>query len=342
MDFLQRTPFFRLFLPLSIGIIFYQYVDLPQWSLLSLLAFSVCLIYFSFKINTPDFQYQFRWLFGCGIFLFIFSFSYLLNDQNNRRNNFDHYNRIGIYQVELTSAPIEKAKSYQCKVKVFQYFNANLWQPANGNALLYFQKNSDASKLLFGDRLMIFTEFTKPEGSQNPDGFDYGAYLERQGINATSYISSDKWKFNGRNNSFSIRRQADRCRMYLLNIYRKFDIKGDEFAVLAALTLGYTDALNPDIRASYSASGAMHILAVSGLHVGVVYLVLAFLLSFMNKSQQQKVIKTILIALFLWFYAFLTGLSPSVTRATLMFISVTQILITICECNNMKYSVIWI
>jgi len=80
-----------------------------------------------------------------------------------------------------------------------------------------------------------------------------------------------------------------------LEIYRDFNIEGDEFAVLAALTLGYTDALQPDLRASYSASGAMHILSVSGLHVGIVYVVIAFLLGFLNKSQRQKVIKTNLI-----------------------------------------------
>jgi competence protein ComEC len=104
-----------------------------------------------------------------------------------------------------------------------------------------------------------------------------------------------------------------------LNVYRKFKIQGDEFAVLAALTLGYTDALQPDLRKSYSATGAMHILSVSGLHVGVVYFVLMFLFGFLDKTQRLKVLKTILIMLILWAYAFLTGLSPAVIRATLMF-----------------------
>jgi len=62
-----------------------------------------------------------------------------------------------------------------------------------------------------------------------------------------------------RNTGFSIRREADKWRNYLLGVYRKFNIQGDEFAVLAALTLGYTDDLQPDLRASYSATGAMQI-----------------------------------------------------------------------------------
>ncbi len=232
---------------------------------------------------------------------------------------FDHLLKKGIYHVELTAAPIEKAKSYLCKVDVIQYFDSTSWKHSKGKAILYFQKDSAASKLLFGDRLMLEAEFAPPEKALNPDGFDYAAYLKRQGVGATCYISSGSWQTTDRNSAFSIRREADKCRNYLLNIYRKFKIQGDEFAVLAALTLGYTDDLQPDLRDSYSATGAMHILSVSGMHVGVVYIVIAFFLSFLSKNQQQNVLKMVLITLFLWAYAFLTGLSPAVIRATIMF-----------------------
>jgi competence protein ComEC len=248
----------------------------------------------------------------------MFSFAYFLSAEQEKSNEFDHIHQKGIYRVELTSAPIEKAKSYMCKVDVLQFFDS-YWKPAHGQAILYFQKDKVASKLLFGDRIFVETEFAPPEKALNPDGFDYASYLKRQGVGATCYISSGRWQFTGRNGAFSIRREADKWRNYLLDIYRKFDIKGDEFAVLAALTLGYTDDLQPDLRASYSATGAMHILSVSGMHVGVVYVVMAFLLGFLNKTQRQKVFKTVFIMLFLWAYAFLSGLSAAVIRATLMF-----------------------
>jgi len=319
MDFLQRTPFLRLLLPFIVGILLYQYVELFRWSLFALFVLSCCLIILSFLIRTPKLQFHFRWLFGCGIFLFMLTLAYVLSDKHENEKVFDHLHKKGIYRVELTAAPIEKANSYLCRVDLIHYFDSKAWAPARGTANLYFQKDSAASKLLFGDRLFVEAEFVPPEKAQNPDGFDYAAYLKRQGIGATSFISSGSWQITDRNAAFSIQRAADKCRNYLLNVYRNFGIQGDEFAVLAALTLGYTDALDPDLRKSYSATGAMHILSVSGLHVGVVYLVLAFLLGFMNKNQQQKVFKTILITLLLWLYAFLTGLSPSVMRATLMF-----------------------
>ncbi|MEI8274270.1 MAG: ComEC/Rec2 family competence protein, partial [Paludibacter sp.] len=318
MDFLQRTPFFRLLLPFMLGIIVYRFVEFQSWGLWALVAFSLVLVILSFVIRIPKRLFQFRWLFGCGIFLFMFSLAYLLSYENEKSTAFDQLHKKGIYQLEIVSAPVEKAKSYMCKADVLQFYNSG-WKPAHGQAILYFKKDKAASQLLFGDRLMVETEFASPEKPLNPDAFDYDTYLKRQGIGATSYISSGSWQITGHSNAFSIRREADKWRNYLLDIYRKFNIQGDEFAVLAALTLGYTDDLQPDLRASYSATGAMHILSVSGMHVGVIYVVIAFLLSFLDKSQKKKILKSIIIILFLWAYAFVSGMSAAVIRAALMF-----------------------
>ena len=89
--------------------------------------------------------------------------------------------------------------------------------------------------------------------------------------------------------------------------------------MLAALTLGYKDALTPELRESFSTTGAMHVLAVSGLHVGIIFVVLEFLLSFLNRWRFGKRLKPILIIVLLWSYAFITGLSPSVLRSSVMF-----------------------
>jgi len=318
MEFLQRTPFFRLLLPFILGIILYQYVEFVHGVLYGLFGLSVMFVLGSFAFQHPKRQYQFRWLFGCGISVFMFSMATVLSGEHEKADAFDHLTQKGIYRVELTSSPVEKAKSYLCKVDVLQYFDST-WKPARGQAMLFIQKDTAASKLLFGDRLLVVAEFTPPQRALNPDGFDYAAYLKRQGVGATCYISSGSWQIIDRDISFSIQKTSDKCRNYLLNVFRRFHIQGDEFAVLAALTLGFTDALQPDIRASYSATGVVHILSVSGMHVGIIYVVLAFLLGFMDKTQRLKTLKALFIMLFLWAYAFLSGMSAPVIRATLMF-----------------------
>lgn len=319
MNFLQRTPFFRLLLPLIAGIVTFQYLELANWTLWLILVLSIVLFLMSLRFRKTESQYKFRWLFGSGIFLFLMCLAYFLTQQKEEAAQFTHLNEKGIFQVELTESPVEKANSYLCKVSVSQFFEDEQWTDAKGNAIVYIQKDSLSSKLIFGDKLMIEAEFKKPPGAENPEGFNYAKYLKRQGIAATSYLATGTWRKTGYNTAFSVRRISDIVQSNLLEIYRDFKIDGDEFAVLAALTVGYTDALQPDLRASYSATGAMHILSVSGLHVGIVYVVIAFLLGFLDKSTHKKIIKAILIVLFLWAYAFITGLSPSVIRSTLMF-----------------------
>ena len=109
----------------------------------------------------------------------------------------------------------------------------------------------------------------------------------------------------------------------LLNILKENGLKNNELAVASALILGYKDDLGEELKHSYSSAGATHVLAVSGLHVGIIFLVLNFLLNILDKNDRFKISKAILLICFLWAYATITGLSPSVVRAATMFSFVT-------------------
>lgn len=326
MDFLLRTPFFRLMLAIIPGIVLFQYVQIPAFALFISAGICAVIILISFLNRKSDFQYKFRWVFGCSVVIFLSVLSYALCLNFEKNYSFSSLNEHAVYEVELEAAPVEKAKSYLCKVELIQKYDSAGGETAFGHAIIYLQKDNAVRDLLLGDRLLIDAEFKSPDGVQNPLGFDYARYLKRQGILATAYVSTEKWQKSDNLPEFSflqpfkfIYRLAGMSRNYLLDIYRNNGIMGDEFAVLAALTLGFTDDLQPDLLKSYSATGAMHVLSVSGLHVGIVYAVILFLLGFLNKNKWQKVLRLILIILFLWTYAFITGLSPAVLRATLMF-----------------------
>ncbi|MHB9055464.1 MAG: ComEC/Rec2 family competence protein [Paludibacteraceae bacterium] len=303
---------------LAAGIILYQFIHLPVGILIGLITFAFILFISQFFLSKTDWIYKFRWIFGFATFLLLLVAGYFSCMIFDDQNAFTELNKKSVFKVELRSAPIEKARSYMCKVKLIRRYEADKVERCNGTAIIYLQKDSIVSSLLLGDLLLIDAEFKIPDGVQNPNGFDYARYLKRQGIGATAYIPTGKWQKSGQSTGFDIRRIADRSRSYLLNIYRKFEIRDDEFAVLGALTLGYTDALQPDLLKSYSASGATHILSVSGLHVAIVYAVIFSLLGFLSNTKRQKVIRSIITTLFIWIYAFLTGLSPAVLRASLM------------------------
>ena len=320
MSFLQRTPFFRLLLPLIAGIVFFQFAGFSAVLSGALLFFVLLSVSLNYIFKNPSLQYRFRWLFGFSVYLSIFLIGYVLSEFHGRRSEFRFEGEKGLCYVEILEAPVLKEKSVLCRVETLNFTDSlGVIHAAKGNALLYVARDSASEILQSGDRLMLETTFRKPDGVMNPEGFDYATYLARQGYGATAYVDADHWKKADRNTSFSIFWLAEKVQKSLLNVFKSFGIEGDEYAVLAALTLGSKDALHPELRQNYTTSGGMHILAVSGLHVGVIYLVISFLLRFMDKKPKLRFLKLFFILLFLWSYAFITGLPPSVIRATSMF-----------------------
>lgn len=318
MNLLQRTPFFRLVLALIVGIVLYHYYHVSVVVPLGLLVFSLVLLVSLLFIRKPEIQYRFHWLYGVGVLICFVGIGYVSCYLFEQKNLFTELNHRAIYEVELISAPVEKARSYSFRVKLLHRYDSVEITPVAGKAILYIQKDSVPPSLLFGDRLLVDAEFKIPDGVQNPNGFDYAAYLKRQGVGATAYLATGRWKKSGTNPRFLLTRFANQSRNHLLTVYQKYGIDGDEFAVLAALTLGYKDSLDPDLYKLYSHTGAVHILSVSGLHVGIVYGAIILLLSFLKRTRRQIVIKAVISILFIWAYAIITGLSPSVTRSSLM------------------------
>jgi competence protein ComEC len=111
-----------------------------------------------------------------------------------------------------------------------------------------------------------------------------------------------------------------KMREYFLSILSTYVRDRNQFAVASAIMLGYNDYMNGDITRAYASSGALHVLSVSGLHVGIMFFMLNVLLKFMdNRGRKLEITKSVSIILFIWLYACLTGLSPSVLRSAMMF-----------------------
>ncbi|MBQ8055313.1 MAG: ComEC/Rec2 family competence protein, partial [Paludibacteraceae bacterium] len=166
---------------------------------------------------------------------------------------------------------------------------------------------------------LIKTTLSKPQYLNNPNNFDYADYLYKKRFYTTSYITQNQWILIGKNQSFQIKKWSNNIRNHLLNIYKKYGLTNDTFAIASAISLGYKDELSEEIKEQFSQSGASHILAVSGLHVGIIFLVISKILYPFNRNKHLRLLKLIIILLLLWGYALITGLSASVVRSTIMF-----------------------
>lgn len=190
-------------------------------------------------------------------------------------------------------------------------------QPAAGRLLVYLHRPLPEAAPVPGDIIMVRGKVRPVGPPLNPDQFDYRRYLEARDIHHQVFADSSWRLLEHRPNLLS---RAANLRTAALRLLKKHLPTPNEYAVGAALTMGYKSALTEEIENAYANTGAMHVLAVSGLHVGLVQLILMGLLGRIPLRQQWwKVAKTILIIIGIWSFALLTGASPSVLRASTMF-----------------------
>jgi len=315
--FLHQTPFFRFTLSLIAGIVFqivFSQTNFPV-RILGLIIFLLIVILQVTKRGQYFWVNRF-WGMLVTVFIFLLGIQ-LVQTKQNAKPEFTNDKKI--YLATIIEEPSEKQNSYQTTLSIHYVKDSCCWKHKNGKLLAYFEKDSNVQKLVFGDRLIIQSYINPVKHSGNPKTFNYKRYLAFRDIHFQTYIQSGKFEILEHGKGPWIYQFSNNLRSRLLAVYQKNNITGDEFAVLSALTLGYKEELSTDIRESFSTSGAMHILAVSGLHVGIIYIILVRILFFLQRNKYGRIIQSLLIIFTLFFYAFLTGLSSSVLRATIMF-----------------------
>lgn len=229
-----------------------------------------------------------------------------------------------VYRVLLTDPPEQKERSFLCRVFLEEQRDSARVYPVNRQAILYLEPDSVVAQWKGGEELLVSARISSPTNGGNFDEFDYARYLMYKGISGTGYVSAEKWTLLSSAPSpfsyHSCRLIALTYRGKVLSLYRKLGFDGDELAVLSALTIGDKAELSESVRESYSVSGASHVLALSGLHIGLLYALFLFLLRPIAKcGHGGRCLRSALLLLFLWAFAFFTGLSSSIVRSACMF-----------------------
>ncbi len=308
----QKIPFLRLSVALATGILLASYVELSGQT--ALISFVIILL--ALLLLNQFYRYKLATLFGIGIhFLLIFLGFTIYSFQNKEPEFYPG----GNYSATVLEAPVEKANSWKSVLRI-NTFNQNdsVFSPEE-KMLVYFSKQGNAAYLEPGDIVIFNAAPQLISNYGNPFEFDYKKFLQRRNIYRQVYLSKQNWFKTGLQSSFSLKLLAEKTRMKLVDIYRSKNLGKNEMDILSALTLGYKAELDPQTKQTFASAGALHVLAVSGLHVGIIYWVLTSVFSFLRRNKTGKFIFVAVIIASLWFYAFLTGLSPSVSRAATMF-----------------------
>lgn len=323
IDYFHKVPAFRLIVPFITGIIYADTFFFAGNALHVNIIFSIAFIFliaflFSFLIK----KYPYRWISGFLVTGLFFCLGCGWHDWQLHQTNVAFSKEETVYKVMLSGYPEQKTNSLQFKA---------VWE--GKNILLYFPKDTTALYLNAGDELLIYARISSPVGPLNPDEFDYRKYLIRKGISGTGYVPADQWMILEHHSWFSFREVAWNCRQKVLDFYRDAGFIGDNLSILSALTMGYKEELSEEIREAFSVAGVSHVLALSGLHIAIVSGMLIFLFNRIAiNSRFWNTLRVLIILLFLWFFAFITGLSTSVVRSVIMFS-----LLIISQCWNRQY-----
>lgn len=226
---------------------------------------------------------------------------------------------IDYVKIVLTKAPVEKTNSWKIEGSVQNVKTAEGWKTCNANILLYFSKHDFPTSFQYGDVLLVRGQPQGISGPANPEEFDYKRFLSFRNIHHQLFVKKADVKRIGFDPPNWLNHYAFICRKWADDVLKR-NISGDrEQGLATALVLGVTDGLDNELLAAYKATGAMHVLAVSGLHVGILYGILLFVLKPLYRLKSGPWMLAGISILVLWGYAFVTGLSPSVLRAVTMF-----------------------
>ena len=177
----------------------------------------------------------------------------------------------------------------------------------------------DSTSNFFIDEVIVTNQLPKKiHPPLNPYQFDYRKYIANHGVHYQLYLSGNDFvKLNGTRNS--IYGVADHLRMTVAGNLKSHSFSEVSFGLLNALLLGRRGELSKEVIDEFKNAGAIHILAISGLHIGIILFVLNFLFKPLEYFRFGKIIKLTLILLLLWFFGLIAGLSPSIVRSVTMF-----------------------
>ena len=300
---------FLVFLILGIGIQFYIQIWTFGFLKLGLLVLLLIVSLISFRNKKGT-------TFIAVILFFLIGISAVyIQDARNFKN---HYNRFYKKEAKVVVriTKILKSGFYQDKyvAEVVQVRAVK----TRGYVLLNIQKDSLQKLLKIDDQILVHTDFMQVSPPLNPNQFNYKLYLAKQGIYHQLFINRTQF-LKLSNASSSLVGISAKFRNKIQKALLTYNFKKDEFAVISALLLGQRQGVSKELLTDYAGAGAIHILAVSGLHVGIILLILSFLFRPLEKFKYGSYLKAFCIVLCLWMFAFIAGLSASVVRAVTMF-----------------------
>lgn len=315
-------PVVKITLFFIIGLLVGFYFKIGLLISLGLQITTIIIFLFSFYISNKRFVQTNA--FGLSTFFLFISIGITTNILHDNRTNKNHYSRTTDFDKKHSIILVTRER-LKSSLKNDRYFAEIIKVDSKqrvGKIILNIRKNDKNVSLISGSKLLLFEALIPTQKPNNPDQFDYSVYLEHKNVYAQVYSSLENIKISDQ--------QHKDLYHYIYKfrekIIRKLDKSGfgkEELAVLSALILGQQQDISPEVQKDYQYAGAVHILSVSGMHVGFIMIFISILLSSLPNDKKSNIIRIIITISCLWIFTLIAGLSASVVRSAAMFSFIT-------------------
>lgn len=318
----KKAPFLRLLFPVIIGIITGYYLQVEIKFIIAT-ALVLVISYCSFNILPLVYRFKLQGINGIIITAFIVNAGVFLTWNKDARNHTDWYGKMydsGSYIVAtVNEPPVEKNKSYKALAIVNAVVKNDSLYPCTGKLLLYFSKDSIANSIQYGSQIIFKNKLQEIKNSGNPAAFNYKRYNSFQQIFHQCYLKKDDWILLKGNNGNVYKRTIFATQHYVVSVLNKYISGPDQSSIAKALLIGYKVDLDKDLVQAYSNAGVIHLIVIAGLHLGLIYVLLIWIAAKIPFVKNSKIISFIILFSCLWLFGLLTGASPPVMRALVMF-----------------------
>lgn len=318
--FWQQAPFFRLLLPLIPAIIAYDHHWLPHHlhPLPGLLVSCTCFILLAIP------RRQAAWMKPAAFLLLqvtLFCLGWWLTREQDIRTKHNWFARNHTYAesylVQVKDEPVEKERTWRMQLSICKALQGSVSQAVCGNAFLSIYKDSLPPPIHKGDLLLVPGDWSPVKNAGNPFEFDYVTFCRRRNILHQQFCSADKifvYQEAGKNEYGFI----ERCHLFCATQLDKYITDTVAKGILQAMLLGDEGGFDPALRQAYAETGVVHIVSISGSHVGVLFFAIT-LLFFWLKGRKGQIVKYLAGLTAVWLYVLMAGAPPSALRAGVMF-----------------------
>ena len=324
---MKGQPFVRYVAALITGI--FCYVQFPEWYVLPVgaLVLGTSLLVWTFISHTGRIIKPVQIASGIGGLLILTAFGWVITYQrtaSNRPDNLVHLtDTLRAYEGVVSAQPEERAKTYRVELEIRRGDWKNdqqvdQWRPLSGRVIVYLDKANQPMPR-YGEVWLVSGPPRPIDPPLNPGEFNYKRYLSYRNIYHQQYVRPFQRQVLRIDPPNRVTQLASIVNRWADSVFTQQIGTRAEFGIVNAMILGVRDDLDTELYRAYSAAGAVHILSVSGLHVGILFAVLTYLLNFLIKRPRGKLLMAAIQLIILWFYALITGFSPPVLRSAGMF-----------------------